>query len=142
MVYNPTFYYLETWGIIWIVICRLLLHRPNSCESDIWPKQEKNENESDKKIVKQFTEEWRSNGTGILHSNAFLLLYYAPESKSRCKKMLKSDRISKLFFLDPFSSSFLSQKWCQISVRIFCVLSGTRNLQCHWYQTNHLAFLW
>ena len=37
--------------------------------------------------------------------------------------------ISKYFFLDHFSSSFLSQKWCQISVRIFCVLSGTRNLQ-------------
>ena len=38
--------------------------------------------------------------------------------------------ISKWFFLHHcFSSSFLSQKWCQISVRIFCVLSGTRNLQ-------------
>jgi hypothetical protein len=37
--------------------------------------------------------------------------------------------ISKYFFLDHFSSPFLSQKWCQISVRILCVLSGTRNLQ-------------
>ena len=32
-------------------------------------------------------------------------------------------------FLDHFSLSFLSLKWCQISVRIFCVLSGTKNLQ-------------
>ena len=31
----------------------------------------------------------------------------------------------KYFFLDPFT-----QKWCQISVRIFCVLPGTKNLQC------------
>ena len=28
-----------------------------------------------------------------------------------------------------FTPSFLSQNWCQISVRIFCVLPGTRNLQ-------------
>jgi hypothetical protein len=27
------------------------------------------------------------------------------------------------------SKYFLSQKWCQISVRIFCVLPGTKNLQ-------------
>ena len=40
--------------------------------------------------------------------------------------------ISKYFFLDHFSSSFLSQKCCQISVRFFCVLSGTRNQQCTW----------
>ena len=33
-------------------------------------------------------------------------------------------------FLTTFSQSFSSQKCCQISVRIFCVLSGTRNLQC------------
>ena len=32
-------------------------------------------------------------------------------------------------FLTTFSQSFSSQKCCQISVRIFCVLSGTRNLQ-------------
>ena len=30
---------------------------------------------------------------------------------------------------DHFSPSFFSQKWCQIFVRIFCVLSGTKNLQ-------------
>ena len=37
--------------------------------------------------------------------------------------------ISKYFFLDHFSPSFLSQKWCHISVRILCVLPGTKNLQ-------------
>jgi hypothetical protein len=31
--------------------------------------------------------------------------------------------------LNHFLPSFLSPKWCQISIRIFCVLSGTRNLQ-------------
>jgi hypothetical protein len=36
----------------------------------------------------------------------------------------------KIIFIDHFSPSFLSQKGFQISVRIFCVLSGTRNLQC------------
>ena len=36
----------------------------------------------------------------------------------------------KIIFLDHFSPSYLSQKWCQISVRIYCVLSDTRNLQC------------
>ena len=36
----------------------------------------------------------------------------------------------KIIFSRPFLPSFLSQKWCQISVRIFCVLSDTRNLQC------------
>ena len=30
-------------------------------------------------------------------------------------------------------SSFLSQNWCQISVRIFCVSPGTRNLLCSEY---------
>ena len=37
--------------------------------------------------------------------------------------------ILKQFFLDHFSPIFSSQKWCQISIRIFCVLSGIRNLQ-------------
>ena len=37
----------------------------------------------------------------------------------------------EIIFLDHFSPSFLIQKWCQISVRIFCVLSGTRNLLCN-----------
>jgi hypothetical protein len=37
--------------------------------------------------------------------------------------------ISKYFFLDHFSPSFLSQQWCQISLGIFCVLLGTKNLQ-------------
>ena len=30
-----------------------------------WPKQEEKENESDKKIVKQFTEVWRSNRSAL-----------------------------------------------------------------------------
>jgi hypothetical protein len=38
--------------------------------------------------------------------------------------------ISIQFFQDHFSPSLSSQKWCQIFVRIFCVLPGTKNLQC------------
>ena len=30
----------------------------------------------------------------------------------------------------PLFNIISSQKWCQISVRIFCVLPGTKNLQC------------
>ena len=43
----------------------LLLHRPNSCEFDILTKTRKKEDKSFKKIVKQLTEEWRSNSTGL-----------------------------------------------------------------------------
>ena len=35
----------------------------------------------------------------------------------------------KIFFSKPLFTVILSQKWCQISVRIFCVLPGTKNLQ-------------
>ena len=35
LVYNLTFCGMKPWGIIWKVICRLLLHRPNSCDS-VW----------------------------------------------------------------------------------------------------------
>ena len=34
----------------------------------------------------------------------------------------------KIFFSRPLFIIILSQKWCQISVRIFCVLPGTKNL--------------
>ena len=37
-------------------------------------------------------------------------------------------------FSRPLFTIILSQKWCQISVRIFCVLPGTKNLQ--WYVFN------
>ena len=57
------------------------------------------------------------------------VLFYVVNSFIR--KQLAHGGISQYFFLDHFSSSFLRQKWCQISVRIFCVLSGTRNLQCY-----------
>ena len=39
----------------------------------------------------------------------------------------------KIFFSRPLFIIILSQKWCQISVRIFCVLPGTKNLQCYDY---------
>ena len=35
----------------------------------------------------------------------------------------------KIFFSKPLFTIILSQKSCQISVRIFCVLPGTKNLQ-------------
>ena len=35
----------------------------------------------------------------------------------------------KIIFSRPLFIIILSQKWCQISVRIFCVLPGTKNLQ-------------
>ena len=47
--------------------------------------------------------------------------------------------ISKYFFLDHFSPSFLCQKWCQIFVRIFCVLSGARNPTAVTYFTSVLG---
>jgi hypothetical protein len=34
----------------------------------------------------------------------------------------------KIFFSRPLFVIILSQKWCQISVRIFCLLPGTKNL--------------
>ena len=38
----------------------------------------------------------------------------------------------KIFLSRPLFIIILSQKWCQISVRIFCVLAGTKNIQwCH-----------
>ena len=36
----------------------------------------------------------------------------------------------KIFFSRALFIIILSQKWCQISVRIFCVLPGSKNLQC------------
>ena len=36
----------------------------------------------------------------------------------------------KIIFSRPLFIIVLSQKQCQISVRIFCVLSGNKNLQC------------
>ena len=57
-------------------------------------------------------------------NSAFLVRFFflgSSNSEGNCG-------IVKWLFLDHFSPSFLSQKWCQISVRIFCVLSGTRNL--------------
>ena len=36
----------------------------------------------------------------------------------------------KIVFSIPLFTIILSQKWCQISVRFFCVLPGTKNLQC------------
>ena len=36
----------------------------------------------------------------------------------------------KIIFSRPLFTIILSQKWCQISVRSFCVLPGTKNLQC------------
>ena len=58
------------------------------------------------------------------------------------RKWLSHGRFSKEFFLDHFSPSFLSQKWCEISIRIFCVLSGTGNLQfnIHTFSWVHKLF--
>ena len=36
----------------------------------------------------------------------------------------------KIFFSKPLFTIILRQKWCQISVRIFCVVPGSKNL--HW----------
>ena len=36
----------------------------------------------------------------------------------------------KIIFSRPLFIIILSQKWCQISVIFFCVLPGTKNLQC------------
>ena len=36
----------------------------------------------------------------------------------------------KIFFSRPLFIIIFKAKWYQISIRIFCVLSGTRNLQC------------
>ena len=44
----------------------------------------------------------------------------------------------KIIFSRPLFIIILSQKWCQISVRIFCVLPGTKNLQ--WWVWNFVCF--
>ena len=53
-----------------------------------------------------------------------------------------------------FQNIFLSQKWCQISIRIFCVLSGTKNLEwtatwlphirvsCHFQILHAISEIW
>ena len=43
----------------------------------------------------------------------------------------------KIIFSRPLFTIILSQNWCQISVRIFCVLPGTKNLQ--WYSCKFLS---
>ena len=41
-------------------------------------------------------------------------------------------------FSRPFFTIILSQKWCQISERIVCILPGTKNLQCLDFFFNNL----
>ena len=46
----------------------------------------------------------------------------------------------KVIFSRPLFTIILSQKWSQISARIFCVLSGTRNLQWEALSTCFVVF--
>ena len=66
-----------------------------------------------------------------------ILKFHQPLQSCCCPVQKNLPR--KCFFLDHFSPSFLSQKYCQISVRIFCVMSGTRNLQWIYY-LSHWVF--
>ena len=43
----------------------------------------------------------------------------------------------KIFFSKLLFTIILSPKWCQISVRIFCILLGTKNLQCYRFQWHY-----
>ena len=51
----------KLWGTFWTVD---YYTGQTAVNLTFWPKQEEKENKSDEKIVKQFTEVWRSNSTG------------------------------------------------------------------------------
>ena len=52
----------KLWGTFWTVD---YYTGQTAVNLTFWPKQEEKENKSDEKIVKQFTEVWRSNSTGL-----------------------------------------------------------------------------